>query len=413
MTIVQINTVCGFGSTGHISEEIATISNSLGYKNYVAYGIGTSKYEFSYKIGTRLESLFHNVFFTRLLGLHGFGSYYATKRFLKWIDGIKPDIIHIHNLHSNYINYRLLYNYIENNNIPIVFTLHDCFHFTGKCSYYTCANCFKWKTLCNHCPLYRSTAAPSFLFDNSSFLFSDKKKIYSRLNNVWVIAVSKWLMSEAKQSILNTNKHVIDYIYNWIDCEKFKPANAIEIDKFYKKYKLNKSTKYLLTVSQIWDRRTSRYQDAVKLAGMLPEDYRLLLVGKLALGTTISNDKIVYIPYIDSSESMAVAYSIAYAYIHLSIQDTFGLVIAEAMACGCTPIVFNSTACAETPAQFGHIVPPHNVQAIVEVLPSINKDIKIVEDMIAYVKTNYGKETNIKRYIELYKSITMQQLNSK
>lgn len=405
MQIVQINTVCGVGSTGRIAVEIAEASEKRGHNCYIAYGYGSTSFPSSYRIGNRLEHLFHNIVYTRVLGLHGYGSIITTYIFSKWLDRIRPDIIHIHNIHANYLNYRILFNYIIKRNVPVVFTLHDCFNFTGKCSHYTAVGCKKWMTMCNNCPIYRNpTGAPSLFFDNSSRIFNEKKILYSKLKNCHVIAISQWLKSEADKSILAGNGHVVEYIYNWVDHQTFRTASEEEKATFRKKYRLEDQRKYMISVSQEWDKRAIRYQDAKKLSEMLPEGYSLILVGKVARGTTIPNG-IIHIPYISDRKMLAVAFSIAEAYVHFSIEDTFGLVIAEAMACGTIPIVYNSTACGEIPGGYGIVVEPRDVEGIIKSLSLLEEKKSHSGEMKEYVKKNYDKKTNTNRYIDLYEAI--------
>lgn len=405
MKILQINTVCDFGSTGRTTRELAEILIERGHEAYVAYGHGTTTFQQSFKIGGVLENHFHNLFYTRILGLHGYGTKRGTKKLLKWIETIKPDVIHLRNLHANYINFPLLFKYIVDRNIPVVLTLHDCFNFTGKCSHYTAKGCYKWQNECFDCPVFRNTTAPSLIFDHSRRLFNVKKQFYSQISNMVVVAVSKWLKSEAERSMLSVNGNKVTYIYNWIDPNKFYVASNEQVFKFWKKYKLQPNIKYLISVSQGWDSNASRYIDAIRLSNSLPPDYKLILIGTKTRRTNIPKD-IIYIPYISNSDELSAAYTMSEAYVHLSVEDTFGKVIAEAMSCGAVPITFDSTACGEVPGPYGIVVRPHDINAIIESLPKI-KDFKYrKEEMIDFVHANYDYRTNAEHYLNLYKEIT-------
>lgn len=404
MKIVQINAVCGKGSTGRLAVDIATEAESQGHQCYIAYGHGSTKYKHSYKIGNRIEHLLHNIVFSRILGLQGYGSVFTTLKFTNWLRCIKPDIIHIHNLHANYINYRILFRYIRKHNLPVIFTLHDCLNFTGKCTNFTSASCVKWKTECNKCPLFRQSGVPSLFFDRSTKMFRDKKRTYSRLEKCKSFAVSKWLRDQALESILDVKDGSVGYIYNWIDYDVFKPSTDEMIVEFRSKYNLSDKHKYLISVSQDWSLSEIRTQDALRIAEKLPEEFRLILVGRMYKQQTLPPN-IIHIPYISSQSELATAYSVAFAYIHLSIQDTFGLVIGEAMACGTIPITYNSTACAETPSNFGIIVPPRDTDAIINALPLIEQKRLHSQEMIDFVKATYDKKTNINKYIEEYQQL--------
>lgn len=404
MKILQINSVCDRGSTGHIARDIADVLLENGHECYIAYGYGTATYLYSIKIGGKWENHFHNAFYTRLLGLHGYGTKRGTKKIISWMEKNKPDVIHLHNIHANYLNFPMLFEYIIKHNIPVLFTLHDCFNFTGKCAHYTATRCNKWQIECNHCPLFKNTAAPSMFFDNSRRLFNQKKAYYAQIHRMTVVAVSQWLMHEAEKSILAGNGHKITYIYNWIDDKKFHPASEEQINNFYQKYHLNPQTKYLISVSQGWDKNASRFKDAERLASLLPEGYKLVLVGSTARNTVIT-DNIIHIPYIADSEELSAAYSMAEAYVHLSVEDTFGKVIAEAMSCGTIPIAFNSTACGEVASPYGIVVAPHDVEAIIKSLRTIPSLKENKEDIVQYAHDNYDYQRNTTQYIELYKDL--------
>lgn len=404
MRILQINSVCDFGSTGRTTRELADYLEQQGHECYVAYGHRTTTYPKSLKIGSRLENHIHNALFTRFLGLHGYGTHCGTKRLINWIKEIRPDIIHLGNLHANYLNFPMLFDYLVESQIPVVFTLHDCFNFTGKCAHYTAIGCYKWQTECKECPTFKHCVAPSAFFDKSKKIFNQKKHYYNQFNKLTVVAVSKWLASEAKKSAMFSSARAITHIYNWIDYRKFHRANQVDIDTFYDKYHLSKDYKYIISVSQGWDNNASRYKDAIKLARKLPEDYKLILVGSVLRGSTIEKP-LLHIPYINGNQELSAAYTMAEAYIHLSVEDTFGKVIAEAMSCGTVPITFNCTACGEVPGPYGLVVPPHDVDAIVAALPKLKEMKGQSDEIIKYVLDNYDYPTNAQKYIELYKNI--------
>lgn len=405
MKIVQINAVCGKGSTGHIAVDIANAVELSGDECFIAYGHGTTDYPKSYKIGNKFEHLVHNIIFSRILGLQGYGSILTTYKFTRWLDKIKPDVVHIHNLHANYINQNILYRYLIKRGIPVVFTLHDCLNFTGKCTHYSSAGCNKWQTECSHCPLYKSSGIPSLFFDWSKQMFSTKRSLYNNLRKCITFGVSQWLCNEARKSILNISGNNVNYIYNWIDYNEFAPSDKQEIDSFKKKYNLKSDIKYLVSVSQDWIYGTSRLEDAITLAKKLPKGYKLLLIGRK--DSRISLPKNVdHISYISKKKELACVYSLAEAYIHLSTQDTFGLVTGEAMACGTIPITYDCTACAEIPGRYGIKVKPRDIDGIIKSLPLLREKKKHIGEMMEFVKTMYDKNNNVSKYLEAYQSIT-------
>lgn len=401
MIVAQINEVCGYGSTGTICQEISEISIDNGINNYVFYGQKKGSYKYSHKFGLRWLNLIHSLLFTRILGIHGFGSILNTLGFVWTLKRLKPDIIHLHSLHTNYINYPILYHFIANSKIPTVMTLHDCYNFTGQCEHYVGVGCNKFQHNCGNCPFIHKTIAPSLFFDWSEWLLSKKKGWYKKIDSLTIVAVSKWLQSEANKSILAINGHNITYIYNWIDTNVFYPRSYEEIELIREYYSLSKKYKYILSVAANWNCNTSKYKDIISLNEMLPQDYKLIVVGGSNKDTKFP-ESIIRIDYTNNIDDLACLYSLSEAYVHVSVCDTFGKVIAEAMACGTTPIVYNSTACAEVTGGFGVIVEPNDVKAIAKALQSLPHDS---DTMIEFVKENYNPQKNIAKYIKLYKSL--------
>ncbi len=404
MHIVQINSVVDRGSTGHIVRDLSERIRTEGHACSVAYGQGSSKDPDDFKIGTVCENHFHNLFFTRMAGLHGYGTVSGTRKLLRWMDSIKPDVVHLHNLHCNYLHYPLLFSYLIDKGLPVVFTLNDCFNFTGKCAHYTDVGCTKWKTECHHCPLVRQTIAPSFFFDRSRMIFRQKKDFYSRMSPMTVVAVSQWLKAEAEQSILAGHGHEIRCIYNWVDSDLFRPAAPAEMESFRAEYNLPSRSRFIVSVSQDWVPGHSKYDDAVRLASLLPDDYVLILIGRAA-GNCSFPSSVIHIPYIEDSRKLSVAYSLATAYAHFSVEDTFGKVIAEAMSCGAVPLVFDSTACSEIPGPYGFKFAPHDVGAMAGVLPSLSVPDSLRREMREYARIHYDKATNLKQYMDVYRDM--------
>ena len=152
MKVLQINSVCGVGSTGRIATDLHSVLQAQGHESCIAYGRGKKiNCEDTIKIGNKLDNYVH-VVQTRLLDRHGLGSYRATKKFIEQINQIGPDIIHLHNIHGYYINIKLLFDYLRKANKPVIWTLHDCWAFTGHCSHFDYIGCNKWKSGCEQCP---------------------------------------------------------------------------------------------------------------------------------------------------------------------------------------------------------------------------------------------------------------------
>lgn len=400
MIILQINVTCGHGSTGVIATEIAEQLEKRGHESYIAYGQGTTTFPKSYKIGTKLENKIHSLWNTRILGKEGYGTTCGTKKFLRWIDSIQPDIIQIHNLHSNFLNFPMFFEYVKKKNIPIAYTLFDCWSFTGKCTHFTEIGCRKWEKQCCNCPHLQSGPITWF-FDRTKSLYNHKKYLFQNLPSLDIVVCSNWLKGEVEKSFLS--KWPIHMIYNWIDSSKF---SEIHDNSIYERYGLDKSKKMLISVSAGWDDITTRYTDALRLADILPSDYQLVTVGSLTSKRPIHKN-MVHINFVQGTEELSKLYSAALAFVGFSVEDTFGKVFAETMLCGTPAVVFKATACPEVVGDVGYAVKPHDVQGMFDMVKLIKKNGRSFysERCKQHVLINYGYESNVGKYIEIYESI--------
>lgn len=397
MKVLMINSVSGFGSTGSICVDIATELERQGHECYIAYGQVSRGYEKEFKIGTQLENHLHNLG-SRVFGKQGYFTKTGTKKLVAFIKDYNPDVIHLHNLHGNYLNLEILFNYLIEVQKPVVWTLHDCWAFTGNCAYYSSINCEKWQTVCEKCPQIQAYP-PSFFLDQTRTMFNDKIKWYNAIESMTIIPVSKWLKGEVEKSILKEKK--IISIYNWIDHDIFKENTNIN-----NLYGINRSKHIVLGVSAGWSASSTKFKDFIQLSDILSVDMQLVLVGKINRGTVIPPN-IIHIPYVETKSELAKLYSIADTYVHLSTEDTFGLVIAEAMSCGTPVIVYNATACPEIVGEnCGYIVKPRDIEAVNSKLILIKENSKSYysENCRRHVIETYDMEKNVEATIEVYKN---------
>lgn len=404
MKVLEINVTCGHGSTGVIAVEIAEVLRAQGHTCYIAYGQGTTTYDMSYKVGSNLENKAHGLINTRLLGEEGTGTICGTRKFIKWIDSITPDIVHIHNLHSNFLNYDIFFNYLKERKIPVVWSFFDCWLFTGKCTHFVANGCRAWeegKGCKGNCPQLHTSGFITWFFDKTAKMYNQKKKWFSSLDSLDIIVCSNWLKSEVEKSFLSSRP--IHMIYNWIDPSKFK---EIHDDAVYEKYGIDPNKKILVSVSAFWGDNTTRFQDAVRLTELLPQEYQLVIIGKKVTQKPIPHN-MVHIDFVSGTEELSKLYSAAHAFVGFSIEDTFGKVFAEAMLCGTPVIVFNSTACPEVVGDVGYAVNPHDVEAMLEKVLEIDKNGRrfYSERGKELVRSQYGYEINVAKYIEIYKRI--------
>ena len=199
MKILQINTTVNTGSTGRIAEDIGKVLMANGHESYIAFGRGNQSSQSNLiRIGSKMDFFLHGLR-TRFFYRHGFGSKKATEQLIKEIDKIKPDAIGLHNLHGYYLNIEVLFEYLKSNHIPVLWTLFDCWAFTGHCTYFDDIDCKKYQTQCGKCP--KIDKYPSSLFvDNSFKNFTDKKKLFTSLANIDFVVHSDWLKGLVKKS---------------------------------------------------------------------------------------------------------------------------------------------------------------------------------------------------------------------
>ncbi|MCX8531519.1 glycosyltransferase [Chryseobacterium luquanense] len=398
MKVLMINSVSGYGSTGSICVDIALELERQRHECYIAYGQVSRGYGKEFKIGNWLENHLHNIG-SRLLGKQGYFTHRGTKKLVQFIENYNPDVIHLHNLHGNYLNLEIIFKYLKEIQKPIVWTLHDCWAFTGNCAYYSTVNCEKWQTACNNCPQIHAYP-PSLFLDQTNIMFNDKIELYRYIKNMTIVAVSNWLKGEVEKSILKDKK--IMSIYNWIDHDVFKES-ILQGNL----YGINKNKHVILGVSAGWNASSIKFQDFIKLSQMLSDDMQLVLVGKLDRGTSIPSN-IIHIPYVESKSELAKLYTIADTYVHLSMEDTFGLVIAEAMSCGTPVVVYDSTACPEIVGEnCGYTANPRDVEDVYNKIKLIKKAGKDFyrNSCRQHVIENYDKNSNINSIINVYKSV--------
>lgn len=237
---------------------------------------------------------------TKLTGRHGCYSHFATYKLIQKIKKTKPDIIHLHNIHGWYLNWKMLFDFLKNADIPVIWTLHDCWSFTGHCPYFMALGCEKWKTGCYECPLYK--LYPGCILDDSKKQYILKKSCFTGVPNLTIVTPSQWLMDLVKQSYLKDYNTIV--INNGIDLTKFKPR----ISGFRKKYNLVDKI-VLLGVAFDWSFRKG-INDFQRLAEELPEEYAIVLVGVSDVIAKELPKRIISIACTQNQEELAKIYSV-------------------------------------------------------------------------------------------------------
>ena len=405
MKVLQINAVYGSGSTGRIVADISDTIKRAGGESFVAYQRTTERMENGFAMGNSFDCKV-DALRARVLGLQACGSKRTTKRLLRWMDEIKPDVVHLHNLHGNYIHLPLLCNYLAKKDIATVITLHDCWFFTGKCTHYTTVKCNKWQTGCGNCPQLKKDI-PSWFFDRTAKMWKEKKELFSAIPRLAVVGVSDWIKNEGKKSFLR-NASIIKRIYNWIDLNVFYPR----VENVRVQYGIPEDKFTVLCIGAGWKEGMLKFDDLFALAAKLPSNMQIVLVGNVETDNQLPKN-VISIGYIHHMDELAKLYSQADAYVHLSREDTFGKVIAEAMACGTPAIVYRSTACPELIGNgCGYIVEKGDIEAVCNVLLKIEKDGKdaYTKHCVEFVKGNFKKEQLLSETLQLYQSLVFEKM---
>jgi putative colanic acid biosynthesis glycosyltransferase len=400
MKILQINTIMGQGSTGRIASDIHDMLKANKSDSMVAYGrqkISNGKHIL--RIGNNCDNYTHLIR-TRLFDSHGFGSKSATIAFLKKVDIFNPDVIHLHNIHGYYINVALLFDYIKRKKKRVVWTLHDCWAFTGHCSYFDSIKCDRWKSKCYRCPLLKDYPK-SIWKDRSTQNYYDKQQLFSNVKDMTIVTPSKWLSRLVEQSFLKDYKTIV--INNGIDLKAFsqRPNN------FRSKYNLENMFIILGVASQWNDRKGYEYM--LHLNKYLNDDEVVVIVGVTEKQKKMLPKNYIGIKRTNNVSSLAEIYSSANVYINPTLEDNFPTTNLEALACGNPVITFNSGGSPESvEKKTGLVVDPGDTLGLVKAISIMREPENLFSSVncIESAKSKYNKDERFKDYLKLYETIT-------
>lgn len=395
--ILQLNATSNWGSTGRIAEQIGLLAAQKGWKSYLAFGRNENPSSLStYRVG-KMKDVYVHYLKHRLFDLDGFSSSTPTYGLINYIEGIKPDIIHLHNIHDHWLNYELLFQYLVTLDTPIVWTQHDCWSFTGGCGYYSMNECSQWEKECIKCP-HKTGFLP--LKDYTSRHFNAKKELFTRVKNLTLVPVSHWLQGEIGRSFLCDKRSLV--IYNGVDISMFHPSDSR--CKF--KYGVENNS-LLVGVATVWSDRKG-IKDYIKLRELLPEGIAILLVGLNKQQIRNLPNGIIGIERTNSIEELVEIYEGADIVMNLSYEESFGMTTVEGLACGTPGIVYNTTASPEliTP-ETGIIVEPGDISGVVDAVNCILSKGKqsYTEACRRRAEVMFNKDDRFLDYIQLYESL--------
>lgn len=405
--LLQINPVIRTNtSTGRIMQEIGELAMANGWDSYIAYsggrdGIKPCKSKLV-PVGGKVDVALHGLM-TRFLDMHGLGSKIATQRFIKEIERIQPDVIHIHNVHGYFLNYKILFDYLSKAAIPVVWTIHDCWLYTGHCYHYASVGCDKWKEQCSNCP-QKKAFPTSYVVDRSKQNFLDKKSAFTSVKDMTIVTVSDWMKGEMSSSFLKDCRFQV--IHNGIDLDVFDVQSD---DKAVReKYNLG-NKKIILGLASIWCKEKG-WDDFVEMSGMLNEDEVIVMVGVSEEQMKRLPSNVVAIRRTENVRQLAELYSAATAFVNPTWQDNYPTVNLEAIACGTPVVTYRTGGSIEAVTdKTGFVVEQGDVKGLLEAVRRIAErgKVKYTADCRAYALANFRKEDRYADYLKLYENITV------
>lgn len=387
MKLLEINVCSGCKSTGRIASDVARlfVQQNEGNEARIAYGrgyldCGIETYRITTKNEVRLDALK-----TRIFDNAGFNNKRATVKFIEWVKAYDPDIIHLHNIHGYYINVKVLFEYLKTSGKKIIWTLHDCWAFTGHCAYFDYAKCERWKKGCHDCPQKKEYPTSVFA-DCSRKNYEQKKALFTGVPNMTVVTPSEWLTALVKQSFLAG--YPVYTIHNGIDTKSFCPTDG----DLREKYNLS-DKKVLLGVASPWSARKG-FQDILKLSDMISDQYRIVAVGLSKEQMEGLPSNVIGIQKTNSKTELAEWYTLADVFLNPTYEDNYPTVNLEAQACGTPVITYRTGGSVESvPAEY--VVDCGNVEQLYEKVQFVLNENSV--KLIPAVDSNDAYQ----KYIEL------------
>lgn len=390
MRIAQICTNVMSGSVGSIVRNICDGIKESDNEYLICYGRGKHPNGYNYyKFDNKFDIYGHAVL-ARVFDSDGLHSKRATKRLINRLKDFKPDVVHIHCLHGYYINYPLLFEYLKNHGIKVVWTMHDCWAYTGHCCYYMFVKCPKWKLKCHNC-VQKASYPKSILFDQSAKNFVMKKKYFNLLDDMIIVTPSEWLKEEIEKSFLKHQNIVV--INNGIDLNIFK---KIQVNKssICKKYSISENKKIILGVASVWDYRKG-YDEFIKLSTFINNDFQIVLVGLTKKQIKKLPKNIIGISRTDNILELVELYNIAYVFFNPTLEDNYPTVNLESIACGTPVVTYGKGGSGEIikEKRFGQII---NFEDFWSIINCLDKKNLFVD------KKNMDKNEMVKKYMQIF-----------
>lgn len=390
--LLQINVTANWGSTGKIVEAIGKSAVENGWESYIAYGrMGNLSASHLIKVGSKMDNYIHYAY-NRLFDKEGRSSVQATKILVKQIIAIKPDIVQLHNIHDHYLNYQILFEYLNQTNIKVVWTFHDCWAFTGHCYHFVQQNCMKWKTECEQC------VKRNKFVDRSRENFLLKKSLFTGNKDITIVPCSEWMGNLAKESFLKEKR--IQVIHNGVDLNTFKVLpNGRKNDRKFR----------IIAVSNVWQPYKG-INDIFKLREMLSDDYELTVVGLAKKQLKTVPIGIRGITRTQNVQELVKLYNEADVLINPTYADTFPTINLESLACG-TPVITYRTGGSHEAIddKTGIVVERGDIKMLQEAIETIcTSNIDYSVNCRQRAEKYFNKDDRFREYIDLFNQLLRQ-----
>jgi glycosyltransferase involved in cell wall biosynthesis len=401
-TLLQISIEVNSGSVGRIAEQIGECVISNGWSSHITYARNNNPSKSKViKIGNKLDVYKHGLE-TRIFDNHCFSSKTATIALVETIKKINPDIIHLHHLHGYFINIEILFEYLKEAGLPLVWTFHDCWSFTGHCAHFDFVGCEKWKSECFNCEQKKEYPA-SFIFDRSRQNFQDKKRIFNSVKNLTIVPVSNWLCEKVKNSFLK--EYPCKVIQNGIDLNVFYPKKSrSSIENIYN----IKGKWVMLGVASTWDKKKG-LQDFIKLNEIIDkQQFVIILIGLSTCQLKKLPKSIIGIQRTENVNQLADLYSAADVFVNPTLEDTYPTTNLESIACGTPVISYNTGGSIESiNKSTGLIVEKEDVIGLYSAILTIKEKGKMFynDACLKYAKLHFNKDTKFIEYMDLYNNL--------
>lgn len=397
--ILMVSGAINYGAPGRIVEQIGLLAKECGYDVLVAHSSRNENPSqlAHFNVTSKANEICHALG-SMFLDLHGLMSSSQTKYLVEKIKEFNPDIIHLHNIHGYFLNFKILFEFLSQIDTPIVWTLHDCWAFTGRCTYFEGVKCNKWKSACYDCNVETGYTVSKYV-DRSSKLFDIKKYLFSKVKNLTIVPVSNWLANYVKESFLSNKR--LEIIHNGINLSNFQPRINHEL-----RQKLKLSDQFVvLGVASPWNYRKG-LTDFVKLSSLLDSSYVIILIGLTNKQIKSLPKNIIGISRTESQVQLAEYYTLADVFCNFTYSDNFPTVNLEALACGTPVITYRTGGSPEAvDNKTGIVVEQGDLDGVVDSLKKMRKYPLSSNGCRERAEKLYDKDSCFYKYIELYNSI--------